>query len=97
LSSSPFFYKKTLKIIQKKHKKKNKKKKKKTFFSFFFFFFCVDFLISLLPKIKFFWWCTFGKLEGIDEMKLMFKPKNKLKQVKHLSQQNSRTSYNSFL
>jgi hypothetical protein len=57
----------------------------------------VDFLISLLPKTKLFWWCMFGKLEGIDEMKLRFKPKSKLKQAKHLSQQNSRAFYNSFL
>jgi hypothetical protein len=39
----------------------------------------------------------FGKLEGIDEMKLRFKLKNRLKQAKHLSQQNGRVSYNSFL
>jgi hypothetical protein len=81
-------------LFFKEGKDEEKIRKKKLFLTFFCF---VDFLISLLPKIKLFWWCIFGKLEGIDEMKLRFKPKNKFKQVKHLSQQNGRASYNSFL
>jgi hypothetical protein len=78
------FFKEEGKEEEEEIRRKKTREEEEIFFLVFFFFCCVDFLISLLPKTKLFWWCIFGKLEGIDEMKLRFKPKNKLKQLKHL-------------